>query len=261
MTNLEVLFTPADFGALKGRDLSQTTCVVFDVLRATSSMVTALGGGARDIWPVEEIAEALAIRERDPDVLLAGERDGLLIRSDLTGGISFDLGNSPREFTAEKVHGKTIVITTTNGTRALKACAVAKSVLAASFLNLRATAGYLRESGAASLLIVCSGTFEQAAYEDVLGAGALCDLLWPLFCDGAVADSAQMARRLYRLEAPDLPAALSAARNGRRLLGRPELKDDVAFCLRVDSTPLVARLGPDGRLRHASIGKGNACPG
>src|SRR6516165_478897 len=103
MTHLEALFTPADFGALSQRDLGSTVCVVFDVLRATSSMVTALDHGAEAILPVETIPEALAARQRRPDVVLAGERDGVRIQADLTGSIAFDLGNSPREFTRERV--------------------------------------------------------------------------------------------------------------------------------------------------------------
>src|SRR6185503_15623988 len=102
-TNLEILFTPAEFATLDQRDLSQTSCVVFDILRATTTMVTALANGAKAIIPVAEISEALAIRRREPEVLLAGERDGLRIRAAQTGSIEFDLGNSPREFRAERV--------------------------------------------------------------------------------------------------------------------------------------------------------------
>src|SRR5438132_14086082 len=108
---LEVLFTPAEFRALKERDLSQTVCVVFDVRRATSTMVTALANGARALLPVAEISEALAARQRDRQILLAGERDGVRIPAKLTGSISFDFGNSPREFTKEKVAGKLIAMT------------------------------------------------------------------------------------------------------------------------------------------------------
>src|SRR5947208_3022666 len=128
-STLEVLFAPAEFAALTRRDLSQTVCVVFDILRATSTMMTALDQGAARIIPVAEIDEALALRQRDPSVLLAGERNGLRIRSEQTGGTDFDLGNSPREFTAVIVKGKTIVISTTNGTRALRACAAAQRIL------------------------------------------------------------------------------------------------------------------------------------
>src|SRR3954468_9794467 len=92
---LDVHFTPADFNALSQRDLSSTICVVFDVLRATSSMITALANGATEIIPVAEIHEALALRKADQNILLAGERDGVLITSALTGGSSFDFGNSP----------------------------------------------------------------------------------------------------------------------------------------------------------------------
>src|SRR5580765_5264024 len=112
--SIEILFTPAEFETLSKRDLSETTCVVFDVLRATSSMVTALANGAEAIIPVSEIAEALEVKRKEASVLLAGERDGLRIGANLTGSIEFDLGNSPREFTKVKVTGKKIVMTTTN---------------------------------------------------------------------------------------------------------------------------------------------------
>jgi 2-phosphosulfolactate phosphatase len=246
-TTLEVLFAPAEFAALEQRDLSGTVCVVFDVLRATSSMVTALANGAAAVVPVAEISEALKLRDQDPRILLAGERDGLRIKSDLTGSVGFDLGNSPREFTREKVNGKTIAMTTTNGTRALRACARAKTVLAASFLNLRATVDCV--GGARDLILVCSGTLDQTAYEDLLGAGAICDLLWPRHSAGQVADSAQIARQLYLLEAADLFAGVSKSRNGRRLLANPDLREDVAFCVQPDIFTIVAELGKDGAVR------------
>jgi 2-phosphosulfolactate phosphatase len=247
---LEVLFAPAEFEALRDRDLRGTVCVVFDVLRATSTMVTALGNGAKGIVPVAEIPEALGIRQRDPEVLLAGERDGLRIEACLTGSVAFDLGNSPREFTRERIAGRTIAMTTTNGTRALRACLAAKRVLIGSFLNLAATASLLvRENPDDELLVVCSGTFDQAAYEDILGAGALCDLLWSRYQNGAVSDSAQIARRLFQLEQGDLLSAVAGSRNGRRLLTRPDLKADVAFCVQRDVLGIVAEMGRDGVVR------------
>ncbi len=244
--SLEVLFTPADFVALATRDLSHTACVVFDVLRATSSMVTALANGAAGIIPVESIPEALAERQKDPTVLLTGERDGVRITAELTGTIAFDLGNSPREFTREAVVGRRIVMTTTNGTRALRACASAQILLVGSFFNLGATADAVHALRPANLLIVCSGTYEEAAYEDVLGAGALCDLLGEPYATGAVADSAIMARKLFHLERADLKGALGKSRNGRRLLQKPELRDDVDFCAQVDRFQLVAEMRRDG---------------
>jgi 2-phosphosulfolactate phosphatase len=173
--NIHVTLTPAELPALAGRDLRGTACVVFDILRATSTFVTALHHGAMAIVPVSEIAEAVARREKQPDVLLAGERNGVKISAALTGKMDFDFGNSPREYTPEKVRGKIIVSTTTNGTRALRACAQAGTVLAASFLNLSATADFLR--GQKEIILVCSGTGEGAALEDVLAAGALVEIL------------------------------------------------------------------------------------
>jgi 2-phosphosulfolactate phosphatase len=252
ITRIEVLFTPADFQALKHRSLKETTCVVFDVLRATSSMVTALKNGSKEIMPVATLQEAVETHQRSPKVILAGERDGLRIKAELTGGIDFHLGNSPREFTPERVQGRVIVMTTTNGTRALKACLGARRVLVSSLLNLNATASAIRSSAPRELLIVCSGTFEEAAYEDVLGAGALCDALWDICAPGQMADSARMAHWLFKAASNDLTAALGRSRNGSRLLGRPELADDVAFCANGDSIDLVAELCEDGIVRPAS---------
>ncbi len=174
---IDAILSPAELPALAGRDLRDTACVVFDVLRATSTFVTALHHGAKAVIPVAEISEALALRQKLPGVLLGGERDGVKIRASQTGGGDFDLGNSPREYTPEIVCGKTIVSTTTNGTRALRACARAQTVLATSFLNLTATAQFIRQLQPRQILLVCAGTRENVADEDVLAAGALCEIL------------------------------------------------------------------------------------
>jgi len=247
--SVEVLYTPADFGTLPARDLGGAACVVFDILRATTSIVTALANGASAVIPAAEIDEALALRAARPDLLLAGERHGLRIGAAQTGGVEFDFGNSPREFTAERVRGRILVTTTTNGTRALRACAGASAVLVASFLNLEATAQRLLRHPPRQLFVVCSGTFEEAAYEDALAAGALLERLAAQYDLNRAADSALIARQLWRLASPDLPAAIRQARNARKLLGIPELADDVAFSLRQDVLPLVAGVSPQGEIR------------
>jgi 2-phosphosulfolactate phosphatase len=246
--NLHVILTPAELPALAGRDLRGTACVVFDILRATSTFVTALHHGATAIVPVSEIAEAVARRKKQPDVLLAGERNGVRISAALTGEMDFDLGNSPREFTPEKVHGKTIVSTTTNGTRALRACAQAKTVLAASFLNLAATADFLR--GQQEIILVCSGTGTGTALEDVLAAGALVEK----FMNGnaprpALSDAAEIARQTFARMETDLAPAIGSSQNGRRLRAIPGLCADVAFCAQRDVFNLVAAMDAEGRLR------------
>ena len=246
---LEVILTPAEFGPLRQRDLSQTVCVVFDILRATTSMISALANGAEAIIPVGEIGEALELRRQHPDYLLAGERDGVRIRSPLTGGIDFDLGNSPREFTSERVQGRTIIITTTNGTRALRACAGAKAVLIGSFLNLRANVNWLRENKPTNLLLVCSGTYDQAAFEDILAAGAICERIWPNYAGGLVADSAELARRIYPLMQANLLDALKTSRNGRRLLSVPALRDDVWYSVQRETVSFTAQMSSEGIIR------------
>jgi 2-phosphosulfolactate phosphatase len=232
---IDVILTPAELPALAGRDLGGTACVVFDVLRATSTFVTALHNAASAIIPVSEISEAVDYKKKRPDVLLGGERNGVKIR---TAEGDFDFGNSPREYTPEKVQGKTIVSTTTNGTRALRACAPAKTVLAGSFLNLGATAKFLRDQNFKNILLVCAGTGWNTAFEDVLGAGAFCEKLLDAKID--LSDSAQIALAAYDGAKGDLLGAVSKSENARRLLAIPELREDVEFCLQRDAFDFVA---------------------
>ena len=189
-----------------------------------------------------------ALRQQQPEVLLAGERNGVRIRAAQSGGIDFDFGNSPREFTPEKVRGKTIVSTTTNGTRALQACAAAKTVLAASFLNLAATADYLR--GEEEILLVCAGTGAGVAMEDVLAAGAMVELLTARVDVRPIgSETTETARQGFAKLKTDIASAIGLTLNGRRLLAIPELRDDVAFCARRDVCKLVATMQPDGAIR------------
>jgi 2-phosphosulfolactate phosphatase len=242
---IEVLFSPTEYAALGARDLSQSVCVVFDILRATTTMVTALSNGALEMIPVSEIQEALGLRRMDANVLLAGERGGLRIGAAQTGGIDFDFGNSPREFTADKVRGRRIAITTTNGTRALRACAQAAEIHIGSFLNLSALAKRVGISAHENLLIICAGTAEESSLEDTLAAGALCEAL----PNSHLRDSAEIALATYLHHKPNLIAAVSAARNGRKLLSLPELAPDTAICFQRDTLKTTARLHPDGAIR------------
>ena len=245
---IDAILSPAELPAIARRDLQDTACVVFDVLRATSTFVTALHNGAKAVIPVAEITEALALRQKQPDILLGGERNGVRIRAAQTGGVDFNLGNSPREYTPEKVRGKTIVSTTTNGTRALRACAGAQTVLAASFLNLTATAQFIRQLQPAQIVLVCAGTRENIATEDMLAAGAMCEILdAPLAPFGRgegvrLNDSVETALNAWRKAESNLLEVVSEAENARRLLATPELRDDVAFCLQQDKYPLVAKM-------------------
>jgi 2-phosphosulfolactate phosphatase len=248
-SRLEVILSPAEFPVLQQRDLRDATCVVFDILRATTSIIAALANGADSIIPVEEISEAVSLRRHSPELLLAGERAGLRILADQTGSIDFDLGNSPREFTRDRVAGKTIVITTTNGTRALRACAHARTTLVSAFLNLRATIDWLRANKPQHLILVCAGTHDEPALEDLLAASAVCGELWDRYRDGHVSDSAQIARSVSPLLQLDPLDAMGYTRNGRRLLASPEFREDVSFSIQRDTASFVAALDRDGRVR------------
>lgn len=246
MMTLDVLFTPADFEAFAASNPKDRTCVVFDILRATSTMVTALNQGAAKVIPALSIEEALRLREAHPGALLAGERNGFRILKDLTGSIDFDLGNSPREFMTPAIQDRAIIMTTTNGTRALRACCGARKILAAAFLNVRATAAHLKKCSQGGVVLVCSGTAEQAAYEDVLGAGALTHLLWETLVPSQISDAAWMARQLFLQQQHHMEAALAQSRNGQRLMTYPELRPDIAFCARQDCYNTIAEMNPDG---------------
>lgn len=248
--NVEVVLTPADYRARKPEQWTGRTCVIFDVLRATSVMVTGLASGAAGFLPVSEIAEAVAQRARYPEALLAGERNGLRITAAQSGGAEFDLGNSPREYTSACVAGRLIVSTTTNGTRALRACAGAETVAVAGFLNLAATARWLVNQNAKQVALVCAGTGEAAAIEDVLAAGALCEQLQNRIATVELDDAAQLARRSWLNAKENLMDAIRIGENGKRLLANSELCADVEICLRRDVYDFVALLDSEGIVRR-----------
>ncbi|HAM73984.1 MAG TPA: 2-phosphosulfolactate phosphatase [Verrucomicrobiales bacterium] len=246
---LETILTPMELPALRERDLTGTCCVVFDILRATTTFVTALAHGAEALLPVDDIPEAVAAREAEPGILLAGEREGTRITRALSGSVDFDFGNSPREFTRERVMGRRIASTTTNGTRALRACRHARTLLAASFPNLEATARWILGHPHPEILLVCSGTGRRAAYEDLLAAGALSDLLLRGTGEDPQDDATRSVRVLFLDAADRLPEAIRRSRNGRRLASIPELAADVALCAARDTHPIVVASGSDGWLR------------
>jgi 2-phosphosulfolactate phosphatase len=223
---LEVTWNPAGVAALPGMDLARTLCVVIDVLRATTTITAALAAGARGVVPVTGVDEARAERDGHfPDALLCGERMGVAPEG-------FDLGNSPREFTADRVAGCVIVHTTTNGTRALRACAHAAEVWCGCFWSLAATAETVRAGWARGLSVrlICAGSWEEFALEDALFAGAVCDAL----------DCGHAVRSVWRGRVGSLEECLGATLNGRHLhhIG---LAADVAACARVDAVSFVPR--------------------
>lgn len=234
--SIDAILSPPEIDLLPQRDLAGVAAAVFDVLRATSTMITALARGAAGVRPVRTIEEAWALKEQHPDALLGGERHGERIEG-------FDLGNSPLEY-GDNVRGREIISTTTNGTIALRAVEHAASVLPASLLNLSAVAAHLEAQPARDILLVCAGTFREAALEDILAAGMLVSML----PGRPLTDAAQVALALYRQEEHDLAGALNRARNGRALLAKGR-EAEVAWCARPSVFPLVAEMDPAGVVR------------
>ncbi len=231
-------------GALAGG-----VAVVIDVLRATTTIVHALAAGCVTVVPCGEIdmarAQAAALRTSGR-VVLGGERGGVPIPG-------FDLGNSPGEYTPAACKGATVVLTTTNGTRALLRAAEAERVLLAAFVNYSAVCEQLR-ADVRPVHIVCSGTEGEVSLEDTLLAGALVDFL----CEAGEArlnDAARLAWDSFENHGRILEGALEVGAGGERLrsLGYDA---DIRDAARVDRFALVPELrrADPPRVERGSVG-------
>jgi 2-phosphosulfolactate phosphatase len=230
-SSIDVVLCPSEIRRFENIDLSETTAVVFDVLRATSTMITGLEHGVERFVPVETIEAARALKIQDPSLLLAGERGGLPLEG-------FDLGNSPAEF--KEIRGKSVVLTTTNGTVALHRVRRARRVYVGALLNLDALAQVLDSEGATGVLIVCSGTGEDFALEDAIAAGGLVDRL----SHNSLSDAAVLVKSLYREARSDLLSYLRQSKNGRSLARLGKAKD-VEECARLSVSQTVGVMQGD----------------
>lgn len=238
--DLDVALVPSVLGpdSLKGR-----AAVVIDVLRMSSTVVTALANGARTILPAADLGEAGRLRATlDPaHSVLGGERDGVAVDG-------FDVGNSPAEYDAATVGGKSVVITTTNGTRALALAKAARRAAVGCFLNAARTAAWAREALADGLgvTLVCAGSDGRVAMEDVLCAGYLAHHIAGGADTAGLRDGVQIALALYAGAGGRLAPALMRAHHTQRLIALG-FADDVSACARIDSHDLLPVLR-DGRL-------------
>ncbi len=151
-------------------ELAGGTVVVIDVLRASTTIIYALDAGAREVVPCLEIADAQKLADQLPtdEIVLGGEREGVLIDG-------FDLGNSPEDYTPDRVEGKTVIFTTTNGTRAMIHARMADEVLVGAFVNAGAIVDRLVDREKVSIL--CAGTDGRISEDDAMVAGLLVDRL------------------------------------------------------------------------------------
>lgn len=216
--------------------LAGGVAVVVDVLRASTTMIAALVAGCTAIRPCAEVEEARALAQQlEGRVLLGGERGGVRIAG-------FDLGNSPGEYTAEVCHNATLLLTTTNGTRALLRAAEADRVLVGAFVNFSAVCEQLLRD-ARPVHIVCAGTEGAVTQEDTLFAGALVEVLARA---GNLPrnDSARLALDCFTVHGSDLIRALAESRGGANLhaLG---YDDDIRAAAQVDRFDVAPELRRD----------------
>lgn len=230
---IEVVFTPAAIGPgqVQGR-----TVFMIDILRATTTMCAALSHGARAIIPVASTEEALRLAQTigSDDVLLAGEKDCLRIPG-------FQLGNSPLEMTEVAVRGKTIILTTTNGTRALLACQGASSVYPTAAVNLTIAAEKAREilEGAQPIIVACSGRGGAFSLDDAYCAGRLiAKVLGDRKPRRGLDDAAIACLDLVRRYGDGWERPLTYSRAGRELI-RLGFRDDVQEASRLDAYPVL----------------------
>jgi 2-phosphosulfolactate phosphatase len=223
--SLHVCLTPALLPLFNVEDY---IVVVIDIFRATSSICYGIENGAEAIIPVSQVEECAAYREKGLDYLLAAERDGSVVEG-------FDFGNSPFSYTKEKVDGKTIVLTTTNGTHALHLSRVAKKIAIGSFLNLTSLSNWLKTQNE-NILLVCAGWKNNFNLEDTLFAGAVIEQLKNEAF--VLDDSAIAANDLFQIGKNDITQYLKKTSHGERLkkLG---IEKDIEFCLQIDLTTAI----------------------
>lgn len=215
--------------------LEDKLVIVIDVLRATSTMVTALANGCQALLPVLSPEEALAKRLEIPGALLGGERRAMRIEG-------FDFGNSPFDYSPEKVGGKRVIMTTTNGTRAIRAAAEAKAVWMACFLNLesivRAIYRLKQQVSLQGIVIFCAGTEDRFDLPDTLCAGMLIEALGP---DIQLNDLGEAARMLFQMSKLNLLETIEQSDHGHRLL-ELGFQKDVVYCSTANILPIVPAL-------------------
>jgi 2-phosphosulfolactate phosphatase len=223
---IEVCFTPEN---IQFYDVSQAHVVVVDVLRATSAICTAFANGAKAVIPVPTIDEARKAKEKG--FIVAAERDG--------NTLDFaDFGNSPFNFTPERIGGREVAYSTTNGTRAIIEASKGLSVVVASFINISAVAQWAMNTPSGNILILCAGWKGKFCLEDTLFAGALTQQLLACGSFDTQCDSAQAAIQLWANAQDDIKSYLELVAQRHRLkkLG---LDDVLDYCFTPDSSSVV----------------------
>ena len=222
---IEVCYTPQAYN-LFHKD--EAIVVVIDVFRATSAIVTAFYNGVSKMIPVATVQEAKEYQANG--FMAAAERDGEMMEG-------FELGNSPFGYMNSKVKGKTIAISTTNGTQAIEASRKASKIIIGSFLNLEVVCEYL-VAQKKDVILVCAGWKNKFNLEDTLFAGAVVDSLtsqsdFEIDCDSAIA-----AKHLYNVAKDNMYDFLSNSSHRNRL-AKLDLERDIKYCLTLNLCPII----------------------
>jgi 2-phosphosulfolactate phosphatase len=222
---LETCFSPA----LYEPDVhAGSIVVIIDILRASSAICTAFANGAESIIPVETVEEAREYKNRG--YLVAAERDGYVL--DFA-----DFGNSPFNFTSERVKGKTIVYSTTNGTGIIKMASSAGRILIGSFLNITALTRWI-VSQELDVVLFCAGWKNRFNLEDTICAGAIAERIMATSLYSTICDSTHAALDLWSLAKIDPQGYIEKAAQRSRLRNKG-LDDSIGFCLSSDFTEKI----------------------
>ena len=229
---IEVCFSPRQFELYKEHfDI----CVVIDVLRATSAICSGIENGINQIIPVATIAEAKELK--DKGYIAAAERNGEVVDG-------FDFGNSPYAFMKEELKGKDVVLSTTNGTKAIHTAREMESVVIGALSNLDSLTQWLIEQNKPTLLL-CSGWKDKFNLEDTICAGAILDALIATGKFKAEEDSGIAAKFIY-LSAKENIFSFLKASSHRRRLRRLNLNEDVKYCLTPNTVKAIPILKDGG---------------
>ncbi|RJP16618.1 MAG: 2-phosphosulfolactate phosphatase [Candidatus Abyssobacteria bacterium SURF_5] len=218
----DVLLTAEE---VKLEKVEKAVCVVVDVLRATTTIVTALANQCAGILPVETPEEARRVAA-EKQYLLGGERNGLKIEG-------FHFGNSPLEYSRENIFGRFIIFTTTNGTRAIRSCAGADTVLMAAFVNGKAVADFLK-TVEKPILMVCAGTRGEPSIEDTACAGMLLEDL-----QRKLSERAEEAVALWRAHQHDVAGMMKRESAHGRGLVELGFEKDIEFAAEANKFSVI----------------------
>ena len=235
--NIEVVYSPA---LLPFYQLNNKIVVVIDILRATTSICVAFNTGVNKILPVASPEECALFK--DFDFLCAAERNAEKIPG-------FDMGNSPFEFQNPLLKDRNIAFTTTNGTKAIKMCKElgAEKIVIGSFLNLAYLSNWLKNQHL-DVVLLCAGWKNKVNLEDTLFAGAVVDMLEGHLI--ATCDSGLMAQQLFKTNAHQLILLVRKSSHAQRFKLLNHHTDDVAFCLQLNTTPVLPILSGEYIINH-----------